>query len=68
MDNKNNVITASSTQADLGINELRASSAVFFLVLQQAKDILANVSTTLGVAENNITTIGEEVKHLENSS
>jgi hypothetical protein len=68
MDNKNNVITASSTQADLGINELRASSAVFFLVLQQAKDILANVSTTLGVAENNITTIGEEVKHLENLS
>lgn len=62
MDNKNNVITAASAQADLGINELRVSSTVFFLVLQQAKDTLANVSTTLGVAENNITTIGEEVK------
>ena len=64
MDNKMTVINRAAAQADLGINELRASSTVFFLILQKAKDITANVSTTLAVAEKNITEIGQQVIHL----
>ena len=64
MKNKKSIVEGGATQADLGINQLRASSTVLFLALQQVQGILSNVSTTLAVLEKNITIAGKEVKFL----
>ena len=55
------LLDRASAQADLGINELRASSTILFLVAEKASGIFARVSKSITSAKNNMTQIGEDV-------
>jgi len=61
MSDKKNIIESSALRADLGINELRLSSAAILLVLEKAQNILKNVSATLAIVEKNMTETGKSV-------
>jgi len=60
MSDKKSTVEKGALRADLGINELRVSSAAVLLVLQKAETILQNVSATLAVVEKNMTRTGEK--------
>jgi len=60
MSAKKAIVEASATTADIGINEIRVSSAAILLVLQKAQSTLKNVSETLAVVQKNLTLAGTQ--------